>query len=75
MVLEPLEERRAFGDLLSGQGWRVRLELRGDRKGPLTHLRPVLDRGAYLADHPEQLPTQLLEVGCVCVPVDLRVDH
>ena len=61
VVLEPLDEGAGLLDLLGVEALgRCLGELRGETEGALAHQRPVVDRGAHLADHTQQLAAQLL---------------
>ena len=46
-------------------------QLVGEREGPLTHLRPVLDRLPHVGEHPLQLAAQPVPLGRVPDRVDL----
>ena len=61
VVLEPGQELARLGHVAwVGDRWRAGLELLRELERALAHLGPVLHRRADLADHPAQVPLDLL---------------
>ena len=76
MVLEPGQELARLGHVAwVGDRWRAGLELLRELERALAHLGPVLHRRADLADHPAQVPLDLLQLVGRGVASDLGVDH
>ena len=73
LVDQPAHQPLGLGGLDGQVGRHLGVEPVGhlDRPGP--HLRPVLDRGAHVVEHRDQLGAQPLALGGVGLAVDLQV--
>jgi hypothetical protein len=75
VVVDPLDQRPGFGELVRIDGRRTLVELRDDRANVPADLRPGLDRGEHVREHAVQLGVELVEEGLIGLPVDLDVQQ